>query len=547
MVESLGFEPLLSQNVHQGNTDIATNFNSPKVETSSRNEGADVEMITEDHNVKRWEEKLIQKDGQLHAVSEGKQLVETTSDIGHAWFSQETNNTQKSRVGKPPNVDLSQSRKRNRLSTGKMMPVGSNSENRSNFGDGNISECEVVGEEVVDVTNVSSPLSWKAAEKPKAAQTNVQSNGDIAVGKLVKKLRRESGSSDEDIDQTPFEARHEDNKVRINPVSSKVEKISGKDFSESTEEEFNTKQTNDGERKKRKPKRVLMATTKRNISLVQVNARSKISRKIESSDSSDSEDSNEKRKGGVRAVRGLAALRMARKPSGPSPAKSTPRSPEVIVADDDCEVTIVEGTPLLSNSSRMGRLLKSQLQVKRNSKSVQKIEKIEQEIVTSECSTKNETQSQEIISDTPEERNDKRISPRTTPRKQLQNNVEQDNHTEEYVPTPREADQDENKLHCQEHSDDEMFEQSQGDGSYQSAQASSFEPGSESLLIPKTTGQTSKKELMENQTETNRDGDSTASFVPGNEFINQCSFKLTQVRHVETCRDKLMENTLLKK
>ena len=519
MVESLGFEPLLSQNVHQGNTDIVTNFNSPKMETSSRNEGVDVEMITEDHNVKRWEEKLIEKDGQLHAVSEGKQFVETTSDIGHACFSQETNNTQKSNVENPPNVDLSQSRKRNRLSTGKRMPAGSNSENRSNFEDGNISDCEVVGEEVVDVTNVSSPLSGKAAEKPKAAQTNVQSNDNIAVGKLVKKLRRESGSSDEDIDQTPFETRHED-KFRINPVSSKVEKISGKDFSESSEEEFNTKQTNDGERKKRKPKRVLMATTKRNISLVQANERRKISRKIESSDSSDSEDSNAKRKSGVRAVRGLAALRMARKPSGPSPTKSTLRSPEVIVADNDCEVTIVEGTPLLSNSSRMGRLLKSQLQVKRNSKSAQKIEKIEQEIVTSECSTKNETQSQEIISDTPEERNDKRISQRTTPRKQLQNNVEQDNHTEEYVPTPREADQAENKLHCQEHSDDEMFEQSQGDGSYQSAQASSFEPGSESLLIPKTTGQTSKKELMENLTETNHDGDSTASFVPGNEFIN---------------------------
>ena len=96
-------------------------------------------------------------------------------------------------------------------------------------------------------------------------------------------------------------------------------------------------------------------------------------------------------------------------------------------------------------------------------------------------------------------------------------------------------------LYCQEHSDDEMFDQSQGDGSYQSAQASSFEPGSESLLIPKTIGQTSKKELMENQTETKPDTHSTASFVPGNEFINQCSFKLTG----SSC-GILMKNTLRK-
>ena len=519
MVESLGFEPLLSQNL-QGNADIATNFNSPKMETSSGGEEVAVEMITQDHNGKR-EEKLADKDGQLLDVSEGKQFVETTSDIGHACSSQETNSTRKSSVEKPPNDDLSQSGKRNRLSTRKRMPVGGNSENESNFGDEITSDCEVVGEERVAVTNLSSRLSYKVTEKPKAAQTNVQSNDNIAVGKLVKKLGRESVSSDEDIDQNQFETRQAD-KVGTNPVYSK----DGEDFSESSEDEFNAKHANHYERKKRKPRRVGMATAKRDINLLQTNEKSKITRKEESSDSSDSEDSNSKRKSGVRAVRGLAALRMARKPSSPSGAKPTLGSPEVMVGDDDCEVTIVEGTPLLSNSSRRGRLLKSQVQVKRSSKSIQKIEKIEQEIVAPECSTKKETQSQEIISDTPEEGKYKRISPRTTPRKQ--NNVEQENHTEEYIPpTPREGDQIENTLHCQEHSDDEMFEQSQGDGSYQSAQASSFEPGSESLLIPKTIGQTSKKELMENQTETKPDTHSTASFVPGNEFINQCSLKLT--------------------
>ena len=524
MVESLGFEPLLSQNVHPGSTGIATKFNSPEMETSSRNEEIAVEMITQDRNVKRCKEEFTEKDRQLPGISERRQLVETTSNKAHECSSQETSNTQKSSVKKLPNVDLSLSEKRNRLSTGKRTSTGGNSvEKKSNFGDDNISDCEVVGdtkspEDFFSPTNVSSPLAGKAAEKAKAAQTGVQSNVSVGVGKLVKKLRRESGSSVEDIDQTPFEKRHVD-RIGINLVSSKVDDIGdGQDLSESSEEESNAKQTNPDVRKKRKQRRVGTATKKQDFNFMQTNKRNKITRKIESSDSSDSEeDSNSKRKSGVRAIRGLAALKMACTPSGSSRTNSILKSPESIVTDNDCEITIVEGTPLLSNSSRLGRLKKSQVQVKCNSQSKQKIERTKEEIVTPECSTKNETQSQEIISDTPEERNNKRISPRTTPRKQMQNSVEQDNHSEECVPpTQRKVDQVENTLRCQQHSDDEMFEQSQNDGSYQSAEASSFEPGSESLLVaPKTT---SKKELIENTTETKPDGHSTANFVSGKEF-----------------------------
>ena len=363
------------------------------------------------------------------------------------------------------------------------------------------------------MTNASR-TSGEATEKSKAAQTDFQSNDNIAVGKLVKKLRRESDSSDEYIDQTPPEKRQAD-KVTTKPVSSQVEKISGsKDLSESSEEEFNAKQTNPDVRKERKPRRLGTPPTRQDINLLQTNKKNKMIRTIESSESSDSEeDSNSRRKSGVRAVRGLSALKKARTPSGPIRTKSTQRSPQVIIADDDCEVTIVEGTPLLSSSSRLGRVLKSQVQVKRNSKSVQNIERVEQKIVAPECSTKHETQSEEIISDTPEERNKKRISPRTTPRKQMENNVEQDNYTEDVVPpSQHKVDTAENTLQ----SDDEMFEQSQYDGSYQSAQASSFEPGSESLLRPpKTIELSSKEELVENQTETKPDGYSTAKFVQG--------------------------------
>ena len=499
MVESLGFEPLLSQNVHQRNADIATRFNSRKMETSSRDEVGAVEIIAPDNNMKQSTE----KNGQLPDGFEGKQLFETTSDNGRACVSQ-TKNMQKSSVKKPPEVDLSQSVKQKGTSVG------------SNFGDENISDCEIVCDTISEkeifctVTNASPPSTEETNKLTKAAHTDVQSNDNIAVGKLVKK--RKSDSSDEYIDQTPPDKKQAD-KVTIKPVSSKVEEISGsKDLSESSEEDFNAKQTNPDVRKKRKPRKLGTATTKRDINLLQTNKRNKIIRIIESNDSSDSEeDSNSKRKSGVRAVRGLSALKKARTPSEPRRTKSSQRSPEVIVADDDCEVAIVEGTPLLSNPSRLGKLLKSQVQVKRSSNS-KSIERVEQKIVAPECSTKNETQSEEIICDTPEERN-KRISPKTTPRKQMENNVEQDNYTEDCVPpSQHKVNTAENTLH----SDDEMFEQSPEDGSYQSVQASSFEPGSESLLIPpKIIGLSSKEELIENQTETKPDGYSAGNNVPG--------------------------------
>ena len=100
--------------MHQGKADIATNFNSKKMETGSGDEVVAVEIIAPDNNMKR----LTEKDGQLPDVFEGKSLVETTSDRVQVCLSQERKNTQKSGVEKQPEFDPSQSVKRKKAVDG---------------------------------------------------------------------------------------------------------------------------------------------------------------------------------------------------------------------------------------------------------------------------------------------------------------------------------------------------------------------------------------------------------------------------------------------
>ena len=411
--ESLGFEPLLSQKLPEETIDGDLSLNSSKPSSSS----------------------LIK----VKAVSSTQR--EEASDIG----------------GEP------------------LWDVAKNGMSLNNLAEGspassNVSGCSNNDEVEINVDVESNEQGISNAYKFKV------SDKDIKVGKLVKKQRHESGTSDEELSQSPLKAPCK--KRRRNYASRKEshEVVCDREKNE----ESNTKQVNATKNRKKtvaqKPKTNRQRTNRAN----------KLEKRIDSSDSSDSEDSSRKRRSGVKAVRGLAALKMAYMKDEQSLNRLSRASMGNTVREEDSDVNMVEGTPYVGGSARLGRILKSQLK----DTVAPSLNGTELGKAVPTSSTENETQSQEIISDTPTERNSKRISPRTTPRKQVENDVKVCDPS-----SPNTFEKFESTLQAQEHSDEEMFDELHDNGSVPSDQATSTQPESESLLQPNPV----REAITENQ------------------------------------------------